>query len=510
MPQNRNILFIVIDQLRADCLTGALSEHVDLPNLRRFMKEGVTFKQHFSVTSPCGPSRASLLTGQYAMNHRSVRNGTPLRHDTPNLATELRKSGYLPMLFGYTDTAVDPRVYPADDPALKCVEYVMPGFHEMLEMRFEKSYPWLSHLAAQGYQFETRNDLYTPTSPVGRVPKLNDPALYKAQDSDTAFLTDAFLANSATRQQGNWFTHLTYIRPHPPLVAPAPYNTLYQPAELPLPKRLQTRALEEQVHPFFGPMLRHTTPEKFVHGFPDLDQSDETVQTLRAIYLGLATEVDHHIGRVISDLKSKGQYDDTLIIITADHGEMLGDRHAWGKMTVYEAAYNTPLIIKMPENDARAGQEVVAPTESIDITPTILDWIGREVPSSMDGRSLLPLLKGSLPSDWRSATFSELDFGDPVNPTLWQTMLGTTLRESCLGILRDGRFTLVEFAADLPPLLFDHQANGEEENVAMQEEYASDLARMSRQMLRFRMQHTDQMLSSAAITLDGVKWHRAH
>ena len=159
MPENRNILFIVIDQLRADCLTGALGEHVDLPNLRRFMTEAVTFKKHYSVTSPCGPSRASLLTGQYAMNHRSVRNGTPLRHDTPNLATELRKSGYLPMLFGYTDTSVDPRVYPAEDPALKCLEYVMPGFHEMLEMRFEKSYPWLSHLATQGYQFQTRNDL---------------------------------------------------------------------------------------------------------------------------------------------------------------------------------------------------------------------------------------------------------------------------------------------------------------------------------------------------------------
>ena len=182
MSQNRNILFIVIDQLRADCLTGALAEHVKLPNLRQFMKEGVTFKQHFSVTNPCGPSRASLLTGQYAMNHRSVRNGTPLRHDTPNLATELRKSGYLPMLFGYTDTSVDPRVYPAEDPALKCIEYVMPGFHEMLEMRSEKSYPWVSHLAARGYQFETWDELYTPTSPVGSVPKLNDPALYEAQD----------------------------------------------------------------------------------------------------------------------------------------------------------------------------------------------------------------------------------------------------------------------------------------------------------------------------------------
>ena len=278
MSSKPNILFIVIDQFRADCLHGALEGALDLPNLRALAAESVSFRRHYSVVNPCGPSRASLLTGQYAMNHRSVRNGTPLPADTPNIATEVRRAGYLPLLFGYTDSAQDPRAYPPGDPALQSYEEVMPGFNEVVEMRLEASLPWRSHLNRKGYDVPPYPDIFRPQGPGP-----DDPALYRAEDSDTAFLTDAFLANSATRQQGNWFTHLTYIRPHPPLVAPAPYNTLYQPAELPLPKRLQTRALEEQVHPFFGPMLRHTTPEKFVHGFPDLDQSDETVQTLRAI-----------------------------------------------------------------------------------------------------------------------------------------------------------------------------------------------------------------------------------
>ena len=100
MTRHQNVLFILIDQLRADLLNGELAKHVDLPNLHALMADAVTFQRHFSVTNPCGPSRASILTGQYAMNHRSVRNGTPLRHDTPNLASEARKCGYQPLLFG--------------------------------------------------------------------------------------------------------------------------------------------------------------------------------------------------------------------------------------------------------------------------------------------------------------------------------------------------------------------------------------------------------------------------
>ena len=88
MGDKPNILMIVIDQLRADCVFGALAAHLDMPNIRALAGEGVTFRNHFSVVTPCGPSRASLLTGQYAMNHRSVRNGTPLRADTTTLGTE--------------------------------------------------------------------------------------------------------------------------------------------------------------------------------------------------------------------------------------------------------------------------------------------------------------------------------------------------------------------------------------------------------------------------------------
>ncbi|CUI00200.1 alkaline phosphatase family protein [Leisingera aquaemixtae] len=504
-PATRNVLFIIIDQLRADCVFGAMARHVELPSIRAFMQEAVSFQRHYSVTNPCGPSRASILTGQYAMNHRSVRNGTPLRHDTPNIATEMRKAGYLPMLFGYTDTAQDPRAFDANDPALRTYEFPMNGFHEMTEMRLEMSYPWQSHLMNRGYEFENYWDVYKPVSPGGGAPRLNDPALYAAEDSDTAFLTDSFLGKMAAYHKESWFAHLTYIRPHPPLVAPAPYNTMYDPASLPLPQRLDTPEQEGAQHPFFDPALRSSTAAGFVEGFPDLEPTDDTIRSLRAVYLGLATEVDHHVGRVIQFLKDTGQYDSTMVVITADHGEMLGDRHAWGKMTVYDAAYHTPLIIRMPGNEGNAGACVSQITESIDVTPTILDWVGQEIPNAMDGRSLLPLLRGEVPQDWRQYSFSELDFSEPLKPTLWQKALGTTPSDSSLGILRDGRFTLVEFAADLPPMLFDAEGQGELENVAGRPEYAADLTRLTRLMLRHRMKNMDHTLSLVSITADGAR-----
>ena len=83
MSDRPNILFIVIDQFRADCLHGVLDTAVDLPNLRAFAAESVSFRQNRSVVNPCGPSRASLLTGQYAMNHRAVRNGPPIPPTLP-------------------------------------------------------------------------------------------------------------------------------------------------------------------------------------------------------------------------------------------------------------------------------------------------------------------------------------------------------------------------------------------------------------------------------------------
>ncbi len=498
MPAKRNVLFIVIDQLRADCLTGALAEVTPLPNLRALMEEAVSFMRHYSVVNPCGPSRASILTGQYAMNHGAVRNGTPLPHDTPNIATEARKAGYLPLLYGYTDSAQDPRAYDPRDPALTSYEEVMPGFHEVVEMRLELSLPWRADLMAKGYDVPPYPDIFRPNGP-----KLDDPALYRAEDSDTAFLTDQFLRGLLGRPKG-WFAHLTYIRPHPPLVAPAPYNRMVSPADIPAPVTVGDRATEQARHPFIETSHNRVPISSVVQGFPNLQPNPENIATLRAIYLGLAAEVDHHIGRVIGALKEAGIYDDTLLVVTADHGEMLGDHHVWGKQTFYDAAYHTPLIIRDPEHPAAHGQRITVPTESIDIAPTVLDWLKQLPPDTMDGRALTPFLQGKTPQDWRRYTFSELDFGDPVSPTTAQTALGLTAEQANLAILRGPTHSLVHFNAGLPPLLFDHTGAGETRDVAADPKAQSILLEMSRAMLDHRMTHASGRFYRTMITQNGA------
>ena len=509
MKKQANVLFIVIDQLRADCIFGALAERIEIPHLTALMEDAVTFKSHYSVANPCGPSRASLLTGQYAMNHRSVRNGTPLAAATANIATQMRQLSYEPMLFGYTDTSLDPRALHANDPAIRSYEQVLPGFVEKLEMRQEESYPWRSHIARRGYPTRDYSTFYHPQSPVGAKPRIDDPAFYKAQDSDSAFLTQQTLNELSVRQQQDWFAHVTYIRPHPPLVAPAPYNSMYRDSNLPNPVRRVNRSDEADSHPFLRTHLELIKDKAVVHGpFANCDKDDlATAQTLRSVYLGLVSEVDQQVGRLIDFLKSTGQYDSTLIVVTADHGEMLGDHHMWGKQTIYEAAVHVPLIIRDPRQPQVHGSAVTTFTESVDIMPTILQWADRNhpIPSSVDGHSLLAFLQGNTPENCREHIFYELDFAEPDTATLWQQQLGLSLQQANVAVLRDRQYKLVHFNGNLPALLFDIQADPDEMyNLAADPNHQAVLLQMSQKMLNHRMSNANSSLSEMRLTAAGT------
>ncbi len=498
----RKTLFIILDQMRADCLFGALGNAVPLPRLRGLAAQGVSFRRHYSVANPCGPARTSLLTGLYPMTHRSVRNGTPLAAHHTNIALEARKAGVRPMLFGYTDTTRDPRQFHPADPILATYEQVLPGFDEVLEMRFEESWPWRAHLKARGYDLPDFADFYVPVSPdPARPPRITDPAFYQAEDSDTAFLTDRFLEHMAVREDQDWFAMLTFIRPHPPFVAPAPYNTLVSAAEVPPPLRRGAPEEEASLHPFFAASLDEAPPGRMAKGVPGIGHVLDSVQALRAVYLGLAAEVDHHVGRILDWLAATGQDEETLVILTSDHAEMLGDHHAWGKMHSHEAAWHVPLILRTPACAmTRAGKAVDSFTESIDLAPTVLDWLGVPVPAAMDGRSLLPFLSGSTPDGWRDHVYAELDLGDPEAPTPWQTRMGLPLREANMTILREARWKLVHFNGGHAPLLFDLEADpGEMETLAGDPTHAATLLRLTRKLLDHRMRHADHAISDVKI-----------
>ena len=434
-----NVLLITIDQLRADCLVGSLAAHAPTPCLDRFSKNAATFHRHYTVTAPCGPARASLLTGLYAAKHGSVRNGTPLKPGLTNLPLEMRKLGYEPLLFGYTDTQPDRSSLHANDPDRLSYEGVLPGFREIVEMRMEHGFEWPGFLRARGYDVPVpldRDVLYRPVD--GR---LGSAALYASEHSDTAYLTDRTIEGLDIRRGDSpWFAHVTYIRPHPPLVAPAPYHALIDPTSLPPPT---TTPLE---HPFVNAWFSSPSNHGLFWGFDGncADMSDETTALLRAIYLGLLAEVDHHFGRLLDWLEASDQAQSTLVVVTADHGEMLGDFRMWGKESIFEQAFHIPLMIRDPRHDG--AQSTNALTESVDVAPTILDWLGAQVPTHWDGRSLLPFIAGQTPASWRSHAAISIAFDDPNHPTRFQTALDVD--NLCASIAVESRCQQVAFSAD--------------------------------------------------------------
>ena len=505
----RKILFIIIDQLRADCLNGAMSGALDMPHLRALMKESVTFNRHFSTIVPCGPSRASLFTGLYAMNHRSIHNGTPLSNAHPTIGTSMRRAGYDPLLFGYSDGCADPQGLHPNDPLLADEEGLSPGFTEIVRMRFQENHSWLGYLKSKGYDLPAEySDVFKGVaSDPGKPPKITDPALYSKEDSDTAYLTDRTILELSVREKTDWFSTVTYIRPHPPFVAPSPYNTMYDPAKCPAPNRPNSVEQMKAEHPFFNAHFsKPTTPSLYI-GFDGMiaDLSDEQIAQLRAVYYGLVTEVDHHIGRLIQFLRDTDQYDDTLIVVTADHGEMLGEQNLWGKTTHYNGSFHVPLIIRDPRRQKSAGRQVEAFTESIDIAPTLLEWVGLDNEPGFNGKSLIPWLEGETPKDWRSHMFAEMDMSDSMYGIRYFEEFGVEPHECNLAILQDDNFKLVHFNGGVKPLLYDikndpHEAN----NLAQDPAHIGDLLTMSRKMLDHRMTHAHHALSRMLLTREGL------
>lgn len=459
------------------------------PALDRLAGDAVLFRHHYCQATPCGPSRAALLTGTYAFNNRSIQNGTPLdaRHKT--VAQLARRAGYRPLLFGYSDTSIDPRTVPAGDARLSTYEGVAPGFEPGC-LLLEDGGPWLDHLADRGLGRLSVDEVYdTP---------LGEPARYAAQDSETAFLTDRFLDFLDHRHAEPWLAHLSYIKPHPPWVAAAPYHAMHERAAIPKARRQPGIDLEAARHPYLAALLERPFSGWMGRAFgrpADLD--DAVVAELRRVYLGLVSEVDQEIGRVLDRLAATGALDETLIIVTSDHGEMLGDGWQLGKTGFRPQAFHVPLIIRHPGRQ-RAGHVARAFTEHVDLMPTILGAIGIEVPRQCDGRDLAPLLRGEVPADWRDAAVYEHDFRDLE--TGWHREALGLADDDCGIAVRRTKDRLYAQFAGLPSLCW---AIDEAGGITEIDDPATRLAE-AEALMAHRMRHAERRLTGCLLTPDGV------
>lgn len=505
--RRRNTLLIVVDQWRADCMAYLGAQHLRTPNLDRLCAAGVVFRNHVTTAVPCGPARASLLTGLYQMNHRAVQNTVPLDSRHTTLPRALRAVGYDPALVGYTTTAPDPRTTPHEDPRFLTLGDNMEGFRPVgaFEPNMEGYFGWL---AQQGVELpERREDIWLPEGEDALPGATDRPARIPSHLSDTAYFTEKALTYLKGRNGKPFFLHLGYYRPHPPFIASAPYHDMYSPADMTAPVRAATPAQEAQQHPLLDFYLRSTLQKKFFEGAEGgaAEMDEAQVRQLRATYFGMMTEVDDALGRVFAYLDETGQWDDTLIIFTSDHGEQLGDHYLLGKIGYYDESFRIPLVIKDPAAPAdRAGKVEAAFSESIDVMPTILDWLGGEVPRAVDGNSLLPLVHGERPANWRTELHYEYDFRD-VHYSRAETDLGLTMDDSSLCVVQDEKYKYVHFAA-LPPLFFDLSKDpGQFNNLADDPAYSNLVRLYAQKALSWRLRHADRTLTHYRTTPDGLE-----
>ncbi|HYF44623.1 MAG TPA: sulfatase-like hydrolase/transferase [Acidimicrobiales bacterium] len=473
-----NILLITLDQFRGDCLSSAGHPLVQTPNLDALAEGGVRLARHFSQATPCAPGRACLYTGTYQMNNRVVANGTPLDDRFDNVARAGRRAGYAPALFGYTDQGIDPRVASGpDDPGLSDYEGVLPGFDAVLDLAGYMR-PWLDWVRSQGH--DVPNDIEGVLASSGERP---------AEVSISHFLTDRALA-WIDDQTVPWFAHLSYLRPHPPYAAAGHWAERYDPADVDLP--IEARP----AHPLHEFAMSHD-----LAGAPT---DEAAMRHLRAQYYGMIGEVDEQLGRLWAGLRDREQWDDTFVVVTADHGEQLGDHGLREKLGYFPQSHHVVGIVRDPRHPEAHGTVVDRFTENVDVFPTLCDAMGLDVPAQVDGLPLTPFLQGEAPPWWRDAAHWEYDWrgqliGDEAAPWPWDRML----ERQHLAVLCREDVAYVQFGNGTW-LCFDLV---EDPTWRTTVDDPAVVLPLAQEMLTWRSQHADRTLSDMLLERGGIgRW----
>lgn len=358
-----NIVFIVLDQWRWDCMAAASDRHpVMTPHLDQLADEGTRFQNAYADCPVCMPQRATMLTGQCASRFGMPFNFMDGRRTPIDTARSLprrlmQEAGYQTRAVGKMHFSPERARYGFDHIALHPNDYV-----NWLE---DKGYGGMYRGHGLG-----GNEVYPAVYPVPE------------QYTHNAWIVEESIRFLGQRDPDNpFFLWMIFEAPHSPFDPPPPYDRMYDNFTIP--------------DPLYGDWYDEDYPAQFkarriTHKYDRL--SDEVIREARRRYYGLISHIDYQLGRFLGELKMRGLYDDTIIVATADHGELLGDHGLFAKSNYLEASACVPLLIRGP---GIPGAEVsAAPALTADIPATLLDAAGLEPWPDADGISLLPHLRG--------------------------------------------------------------------------------------------------------------------
>ncbi len=376
MPKQPNILFIMTDQMTGRALSH--ENQCQTPNLDVLASEGVRFQRAYTVNAICSPSRASLMTGTYPSTHGiwdcthtqrrewvDLPQAEPLTHFSRRLADAGYRNGYFGKWhveqsqelerYGWHEVDIDIAGVGGE---------VIPGSEV--------------HISTPGYRDFLASATFTDESTASH------PAFDAGID---------FIERTASQAEGNPFCcFISTIEPHDPYIPPQRFLDLYDVEQIDLSPTLRTE-LEQK--PEVLQRMRSV--------WANLSENDW--RTITAAYWASISFIDDQVGRVLTKVSELGLADDTIIVFTSDHGDMLGGHGLLtkGVATSYEEVYNIPLVVRVP--GIRNGQlEERALVSLVDLGPTLLDLCGLQPLEQAQGRSFAPVLAGgAVPSEWRSA-----------------------------------------------------------------------------------------------------------
>ena len=467
----KNILFIMFDQLRWDYLSCAGHPTLHTPHIDRIAQMGVRFTRAYCQSPICGSSRMSTYTGRYPSSHGAQFNGFPLRVGEQTMADHLRRVGMDCWLIGKTHMVADAEGMARlglEPDSLIGARQAECGFDvwvrddglwaEGPEVFYDqKRSPYNECLKSKGYEAENPWHDFANSGTNGPdlasgwfMQNADKPANIREEDSETPWLTTKTI-EFIEQAKGPWCAHVSYIKPHWPYIVPAPYHDMFGPNHVPEAARRDSE--RDDPHPIFAAFMDTMVGRGF---------SREEVRA-KAIpaYMGLIKQCDDQMGRLFAYLDATDRMKDTMIVLTSDHGDYLGDHWLGEKDLFHECSVKVPLIIydPSPEADTTRGTTSDALIEQIDLAATFVDFAGGTVPSHIvEGRSLLPFLHGQPPQNWRDFAISEYDYS--LRP--FAKTLVTRSADARLFMVTDARWKFMHAEGGFRPMLFDLQNDPEE------------------------------------------------
>ncbi len=369
------MLWMMADQLRWDCVGANGNRLIRTPNLDRLAARSANFTNAFVQAPVCVPSRVSYFTGRYPHSHKNRVNYTPCDPREVFLHRMLKDAGYQTGSVGKLHFH-PPTVEHARTTGLDRV---------WLDDGVSATDPYSDYVKWRNANDPQARSPYNATAknlPPGRNPyrALID---YEYTQTHWVGLKTLELLREFTRSEKPFFLFSSFFKPHAPFTVPAPFDSMYDDIEIPLPRQVTLDYIRRLPLPLQKLILR---------GTPVYDTPRERLQWIYRSYYGAVSMVDREAGRILEELENSGAASNTIVILSTDHGDQLLEHGLHGKNLFFESSVRVPFLMSFPGR-VRSGRfaELV---EMVDVLPTILEFCGVPIPDHVQGRSFAPLTSG--------------------------------------------------------------------------------------------------------------------